>query len=582
MPDAVQQIKDRLNILDVVTPYVELHRAGKNFKGKSPFSNEKTPSFYVSPDRGMYYCFSTNQGGDIFTFVQAMEGVDFKEALKILAAKANVTLTPVSREAETEKERLYAALEAATQFYTAELSRHPTVRAYVENRGVSTATILAWQIGFAPGPREAGWRMVKEHLSKKGFTTDELLRAGLIKTTEQGKEPYDVFRNRVMFPLRDSSGRVVGFSGRTLDTDPGVPKYVNSPETVLYKKSDLLFGYDKAKSGIRTLDFSLLVEGQFDVVLSHQAGYTNTVAVSGTALTLAHVQMLERLSNKVVLALDADRAGIAAAKRAADIMLRRGLDVKVAELPLKDPADLVREDVKVYKRVIGASVHVIEFLLHRLAEEQLAPRVMKLRAREEVIPYIALLPNRIDQDHFEGIVADALGTTKDAVHFEVERITEEETSYKKQGVATISKGEGATPEVATQVLKTTILNFLLTAGKELTPLQVQKVEKEIVVISGVSIEELQNQIPLSLQAKAVVSSGEEVNAVTKKQRIAEVVHQLTVYRTLCLKERLSTAKQKLVEAETVTDGTVTEDLLKEVRTIQHELQQPPYDSTWLS
>ncbi len=426
MSEAVQQIKDKLNIIDVISPYVELHKAGKNFKGKSPFSAEKTPSFYVSPDRGMYYCFSTSQGGDIFTFIEAMEGVDFKEALKILAQKAGVELVPEDPKKKSERERSYAALQDATDFYVSELKKNKDAQEYLVKRKVSQETIINWQIGYAPGPPNGGWREVKDHLEEEKYTKEELLKVGLIKTTEGGKEPFDVFRDRVMFPMADSSGKVVAFSGRLLGQNDKAPKYVNSPETELYKKSDLLFGYNKAKHGIRNLDFSLIVEGQFDVVMAHQAGYGNAVAVSGTALTLHHVQLLERLSERVVLALDADRAGISAMKRAADLMLKRGLDVKVAEVPEgKDPADLVAEGKDKLKAVVGKAVHVIEFLLHVLKRTETDARALKLKAREEVLPFILLLPNRIDQDHFVDVVAKEIGATTDSIRFELERLREE-------------------------------------------------------------------------------------------------------------------------------------------------------------
>jgi DNA primase len=425
MNDAVEQIKSRLNIIDVITPYVPLQKAGKHFKACCPFHQEKTPSFNVSPERGMYHCYGCGAGGDIFTFVQAIEGVDFKEALKILAEKANVELKPVSPEKKSERDRLYEVMEEVTKYYESQLKQNQSAYQYVIDRGVIEATIGAWRIGFAPGPPSAGWTETKDFMRAKGFTDTELIRAGLLKLSDKGKEPYDVFRNRIMFPIFDSNGRVVAFSGRTLEKDVEVPKYVNSPETDLFKKSEILYGYHKAKHGIRQLDFSMIVEGQFDVVMSHQAGYGNTVAVSGTALTAEHVKLLERLSNKVVLALDSDKAGLAAVRKGADLMLRRGLDVKVANLEGgKDPADLVKKDVKEFKKFIGHSVHVIDFLLSKLVADGLDERTTKLRARDEILPYIILLPNYIDQDHFEGRVAETLGTTKDAIHFEVERLRE--------------------------------------------------------------------------------------------------------------------------------------------------------------
>lgn len=245
--DAVQQIKDRLNILDVVGAYVELHRAGKHFKGRCPFHGEKTPSFHVSPERGTFHCFGCGVGGDIFSFTQQIDGVDFKEALKTLAQKAGIELVPEAPEKRTEREALVAAIEAATTFFEEKLPYAAEAVAYLERRGVTKETIAKWRIGYAPGPPAGGWRELKAHLNALGFNDPLLLKAGLIKQSEGGKEPFDVFRDRVMFPLRDASGRVVAFSGRILHPDEKSPKYVNSPETELYHKSELLYGYDMAK-----------------------------------------------------------------------------------------------------------------------------------------------------------------------------------------------------------------------------------------------------------------------------------------------------------------------------------------------
>lgn len=419
MATPVEQIKERLSIIDVVGSYVALQKAGKSYKGKSPFTNERTPSFFVSPDRGTYYCFSSNKGGDIFTFIQEMEGVDFRGALKILAERAGVELTPIDPKTKDDREKLFSLMEEATRFYIRERVSSGAVHDYLIKRGLKEDTIDSWRIGYAP----AGWRNLKEHLVKSGYTEELIHKAGLVKRPDGGKESYDVFRDRVMFPIADASGRVVGFSGRTFSQDPAAPKYVNSPETELYQKSRVLFGYHKAKQNIRTYDFSLVVEGQFDLVLSHQAGYTNTVALSGTALSLEHTELLQRLSNRIVLALDADKAGVGSVKRSATVMLKRGMDVKVARiLGGKDPADLVREDPKLLKQSVGGATHVIEFLLMVLKSESKDERAFRLRVREEVLPFIALMPNRIDQEHFEGVVAEALEVTKDAIRHEVGRL----------------------------------------------------------------------------------------------------------------------------------------------------------------
>jgi DNA primase len=576
MSDAVQQIKDRLNIIDVVSSYVELHKAGKHFKGKSPFTNEKTPSFYVSPERGMYYCFSTSQGGDMFTFIQVMEGVDFKGALKILADKARVELIPISPEKQSERDRLYALLEAVTVFYQDELRKNDVAMAYLKERGVLADTIASWRIGYAPGPPQAGWRTTKEYLLKQGFTVTEIVKAGIAKETSDGKEPYDVFRNRVMFPLFDQGGRVVAFSGRTLEKGPDIPKYVNSPETELYKKSELLYGYDRAKHGIRHLDFSLLVEGQFDVVMSHQAGYNNTVAVSGTALTLQHVQLLERLSSRVVLALDSDKAGIAAAKRAADIMLRRGLDVKVALLTLKDPADIVKEDPKEFKRIIGHSVHVIEWLMQHLKGLNLDPRTLKLRAREEVIPYIPLLPNRIDQDHFEQVVADLLGTTKDAVHYEVERLSDTvpantEQSRQDSGTKETTIKNEDVPQRRDRL--TTYLFGILPLFEDAAH---QSLAAALESVLGEPVSEREAKIDMSAKAEVLFKAESMLESQPRLIFLSEVVHALNQLRTLIVRQELGEAKAMLEQAEMEGNEATISELLLTIQRLQRKLQEPPY------
>ncbi len=447
MATPVEQIKDRLSILDVVGGYVKLSKSGKHWKGKSPFTSEKTPSFFVSPERGMYYCFSTGKGGDMFTFMTEMEGVDFKGALKLLAERAGVQLESERPEDRTERETLYTILEEATRFYVSELMKSPSSLEYLTKRGVIDATLEKWRIGFAVND----WRTLFVHLKNKGFSPELIMKAGLAKGSERSAEPYDTFRNRIMFPIFDASGRPVGFSGRDMSGDVAAPKYVNSPETPLYEKSRILFGYDKAKQGIRTFDFTLIVEGQFDLVLSHQAGYTNTVAISGTAMTDAHVELISRLSKKAVLALDADQAGIASAKRSATLMLLRDMDVKVAHIEGgKDPADLVREDPKLLKTCIGKSLHVIPFLIDTLKRETQDERAFKLRVRAEVVPFVVLLPNRIDAEHFEGVIAEATSTTTDAIHHEVERVRLEQKKDRDREVATLAKTHHVASHVVVQ------------------------------------------------------------------------------------------------------------------------------------
>jgi len=564
MSDAVEQIKARLTIVDVVSSYVELHQAGKNMKGKSPFTNERTPSFFVSPDRGMYYCFSSSQGGDMFTFVQKMEGVDFKGALKILAERAGVELVEQDPQKKNERDRLFDVLEAVTVFYTDYLVNKTLALEYLTNRGVKSQTLAKWRIGYAPGPDNHGWREAKQYLVSKSFSVKEITNAGLIKGGDVGKEPYDVFRDRIMFPICDASGRVVGFSGRILSKDSEAPKYVNSPETELFNKSEVLFGYDKAKQSIRSMDFSLIVEGQFDVVMSHQAGYTNAVAVSGTALTPQHVSLLQRLSNRVVLALDNDKAGIAAVKRAADLMLARGMDVKVAKMEGgKDPADMILHDVNDFKHTIGKAGHVIEYLLDILEAEAKDERTYKLNAHEQILPFVIKIPNQIDQEHFEQIIADRLKTTKEAVHAEVERLRAKAATLPINAVTEIVTSlhpESTTPSTTSErqeKQRQDLLGYLIVMADIVDVPMSTKIHELLGVITGEIVEVIKAELSPEVISQLLFTLEDYVHKVPKAQLRADVAYAAANLAKRTYDAKLRTLKQELITAEAAGEDTTS-------------------------
>src|SRR3989344_3942952 len=349
MDSPVQKIKERLGIEEIASSYIKLERAGANLKARCPFHNEKTPSFFLSPDRGTYYCFGCGASGDIFTFVEEFEGLDFKGALKMLAERAGVELpryNKADQENKSEKEKLFKIMEEATNYFENNLGENQEVLEYLKTRGLNEKSIKDFRIGFAI----LDWRKLYDHLKGRGFADNEIERAGLAKKPDDaGKAMYDRFRGRIMFPIMDSSGRVVAFSGRIFKDDGKSAKYLNSPETPIFKKSSILYGIDKAKESIRKHDFSIVVEGQFDLILSHQAGYRNTVATSGTALSdtevskenvVSNLGLIRRLSDNLVLAFDSDKAGMTATARAGKIALSLGMDVKVANLQEgSDPAD---------------------------------------------------------------------------------------------------------------------------------------------------------------------------------------------------------------------------------------------------
>ena len=579
--DAVQQIKDRLNIIDVISPYAELIKSGRHFVARCPFHQEKSPSFHVSPERGTYHCFGCGVGGDIFSFIQAIDGVEFKDALKTLAERAGVELVPENPQRKTERDELVSVIEAATAWFENQLPNHVDATAYLERRGVTKETIKKWRIGYAPGPPTAGWRELKTHLTNTKILPGTMLKAGLIKSTEGGKEPFDTFRDRVMFPLRDQAGRVVGFSGRILAKDSDAPKYVNSPETELYHKSELLYGYDMAKQGIRTLGFWIIVEGQFDVVMSHQAGYTNTVAVSGTALTLHHVQLLERLSTKVVLALDSDKAGIAAMKKSADLMLRRGIDVKVAIMPDGlDPADMILGDPKSFKTAVGHAVHIIEFLLQHLRKTTLDDRAYKLKGTAEVIPFIMLIPNKIDQDHFEGVTAVALGTTKEAVHAEVVRLLEEQKRAPvKYTEPTEQKNiEETTQKVAAILRKEGTLHYLLAALTVVTEPVREVLEREIALIVSPEVLASERESGSAHISKLTFQIEQFIEKSSYRLQSEEFTHKLNQLHKLTVEGKMAIERKLLKEMELEGSGD-TMPILMRVNELRRELQAAEYVPT---
>lgn len=421
MSTPIEEIKERLSIAEVAGSYLKLEKAGRHYKARCPFHNEKTPSFHISPDRNSYFCFGCNAKGDIFTLVEHFEGVDFRGALESLAKRANVVLPQNPSFAKKDskgEEKLATIIEDAVTHFEENLKADPSALEYLKDRGLSSDTILEWRLGYA----KDDWRDSFDYLTKKGYSEHEIDQAGLIKKSEKGW--YDRFRKRIMFPIANGSGGMIAFSGRLFPgkEEEGVPKYLNSPETPLFHKSNVLYGLDRAKGTIRKSDFSIVVEGQMDLLMSHQSGFTNTVATSGTSLTEDHLRILKRFSLNVVLAMDADNAGIMSAARGARLALIAGMNVKVAAfIGGKDPADIAKEDPQLLKKAIRESLHIVEFLTNAIQKRGYDERKFRLTVQKEVFPYVRLIENRIDREHFIQRLANRLGLTEEAVRYEVDR-----------------------------------------------------------------------------------------------------------------------------------------------------------------
>ncbi len=479
MDSDVQQIKDRINIVDVVGQYVKLRRSGRTYTGLCPFHKERTPSFHVSPERGTYKCFGCGEGGDVFSFLQKMDGTDFPTVLKQMAEKAGVKLTPRSGahintpEQKEHDERLREVCEAAVNYFESKLAERKDVREYLKTRGVHDETVSAWRLGYAP----AEWESLSKHLTSTGFKKEDIVDAGFaFKSEKKPGEIFDRFRGRIIFPIFDLGGKPIAVSGRFFEDikmegrrlpagrqEPA--KYVNSPETALFKKSRVLYGLDRARAHIRKLDCVLLVEGQFDLILAHQSGLPFCVALSGTALTPEHLNILGRLSKRLVLALDADSAGIRAGLKSAHMALAAGFDVKVPTFPpTQDPADVARENPELLKAAIRTSETAVEFFLDALQRALPAGRQGDARAyakavETQVLPLVAAVGSKIEQEQFIRMVASRLGVPEGAVRAEV---------VKKPSLSTsggLSDVHRSSPELPMSPLERKVGMLLFGRGK---------------------------------------------------------------------------------------------------------------------
>ncbi len=446
MKTVFETIKDRLPITEVLSSYITVQQSGSQFKAKCPFHNERTASFNISAERGLYYCFGCGAKGDIFTFVEQFEGLDKKGALKLLADRAGVTLTNNPLVSDTDG--VYEILEKATNIYQKLLNESSSAQTYLEKRGLLKETIDAFRIGYVADE----WRTI-ESLCKNDKDQSIAVRAGLIKKTE-GKV-YDRFRKRILFPLNDSSGRVIGFSGRSFPDDGEGPKYLNSPETEIFQKSKTLFGFDKAKFHIKKNNFAILVEGQFDLVLSHQAGFRNTVASSGTAVSeesaqdpFSNLAVLSRLTPHLFLAFDGDEAGQKAMDRAALVALSLGMNPKVVVLPEGvDPADLIKEQgADAWKEKLKESKHFIEHHLYLIKKQSLSPHVFVRTIKEKLFPFLARVASAMEKNLYITMISQETGMPSESIVEELKKVntllvspvgqdkiknTEESTPYER-------------------------------------------------------------------------------------------------------------------------------------------------------
>lgn len=425
--EVIQSVKDRNDIVEIVSGYVSLRKAGRNYIGLCPFHSEKTPSFTVSADKQIYYCFGCGKGGDVFSFIEAQEGITFPEAVKRLAERAGIDLPARSavradRKGDDERRQLLSVNAEAASYFARELesTSGSAAREYLKNRGLTEAIIKEFGIGYS----RPEWDGLLRYLGHRGFSTDLIEKAGLIVKRNGGSGHYDRFRGRIMFPIRDISGNVIAFGGRVMDSS--LPKYMNSPETPLYSKSNTLYGLDRAKEAARRAGYFIIVEGYLDAIACHQYGATNTVATLGTALTEGHLRLLKRFAPKVVMIFDSDPAGVRATLKGFELFVGSGLKVNVASLPEGEDPDsfLKTHGYEAFAARLTNSVRLMDFVLAQVVGSGKAlPIEQKVERAREMLALVSRMPSGIERDYYIKKTAEALDVAEPVLRQEAAQLS---------------------------------------------------------------------------------------------------------------------------------------------------------------
>ncbi len=569
----IEEIKNRLDIVEVIGSYIKLQKAGANYKALCPFHSEKTPSFFVSPSRQIWHCFGCSRGGDIFKFVMEIEGVEFGDALRILAQKAGVELKPRSpqwQRFKTERQRLYEICELSAKFFEKQLAGSQNgkrAKAYLLKRGVSEESIKKWRLGWAPNQ----WRVLVDFLLSRGYKKDEIVRAGV--AIEKENAVYDRFRGRIIFPIFDLNSQVVGFSGREFLDLGQKAKYINTPNTLLYDKSRVLYGLDKAKVEIRKRDYCILVEGNVDLIMASQAGDENTVATCGTALTPYQLRVLKRYSNNLLVAFDMDIAGEAATKRGIELAQSLGFDIRVVRLPYgKDPAEIILDNKKDWKAAVKGAVSIFDFYFDSAfgrADSQ-TPEGRK-KILDILLPLIKRIPNKIEQSYWIQKLSKRLRAREEDVREELGKI-------KSEGGAPHEDSRESSPPV-----KKTRREML----EERLALLALKFPQDVAIISDKDLELFSPQIRdvLSVLKKGkrpksevfdILSFRAEMEKLEEKDVQSEMRFCINSIRSLNVKEAIENLYLEIKRAEEKGDLKRVEQLTKKV----HHLIQ--YDKESLS
>jgi DNA primase len=426
--DVIRRVRDSINVYDLISGYVALKKTGKNWLGLCPFHSEKTPSFNVNTEKQIFHCFGCGVGGDVFKFVELQEGLNFPEAIKTLAARSGITLPQDTRDlrqdkrSEDEKKTLLKIVAEATEFFKKELAgpAGSTAREYLRKRGVSDAIIREFALGYV----RPEWDGLLKHLKHLNYTPSQMERAGLVVKRSEGEGYYDRFRGRIIFPIRDMTGQVIAFGGRVMDDS--LPKYLNSSETALYSKSNVLYGLDMAKDHGRKQGYFIIVEGYLDAIACHQYGIRNAVATLGTALTDGHLRLMRRFADKLVLIFDPDPAGVKASLRGFDLFVSSSMKVNVVSLPGGDDPDtfLQKQGQEAFAARLRESSKFMDFVIEQVVKSSPSRSIDEKRDKaEEMLSYISRLPSGIERDHYLKKTAEILDLDETVLRQEMPKQT---------------------------------------------------------------------------------------------------------------------------------------------------------------
>jgi len=579
----VDEIKARLDIVDVIQGYIKLQKAGANFRALCPFHNEKNPSFFVSPSKQIWHCFSCGKGGDIFSFVMEMDGCEFRDALRILANKAGVELRREDPKVQSEKSKIYEICSTATSFFEEKLKVAPEVQKYLGERGFKKETMENFRLGWAPSE----WRALSGALIEQGYKIDDIEKAGLA-IKKDGKY-YDRFRSRIIFPIMDLHGEIIGFGGRIFRVNPlkfpresasTDAKYINSPQTLIYDKSKVLYGLDKAKTEIRRENRCIVVEGYTDVIASYQAGIGNVVSSSGTALTEEQLRVLKRYAESLVLAFDQDLAGQEATKRGINLAIGFGFNTKIVPMPKdKDPADCIRKNPKGWKEMIGKAQGIIDFYFKdtfsRVASEKVEG---KKEIAKTLLPVLKRIPDKIEQAYWLGILSQKLGVEERFLAEAMNLVKIDSTYYQREKLSqekrrTKSRIEG---------LEERLLGFLF-----VFPKKAKIIDKDLFTVPTLvkmfeelqkfrkdkpSFREFQKSLSSeqSMQVRLLAFKAEEEAKTEDIDIKKEVKNCISELKKEKLRQQLKELSLKVRRAEENKDKVVLETLTKEFNKVSKE------------